>query len=202
MNPHPHWDFFLDPHPHFFDADPQHCRNVILFSHTYCVLPGINCYRANSLKHKSVQSVHGMFLPFIHVLQLKCSLLCVCKWMYVVCILSLFKLRHFRHRFVSWNGIEIFFIFNFIYCIILLISRNKVGVVPNSSFCKLEFYFLLLYYSSSAGCADCEQRVSWADPVGQGGPPPSLVHLPEAEVCLGSRQEDLPTDPVPSGPLA
>jgi hypothetical protein len=28
MNPHPHpdphRDFFLDPHPHFFDADPQH----------------------------------------------------------------------------------------------------------------------------------------------------------------------------------
>jgi hypothetical protein len=24
MNPHPHQDFFLDPHPHFFDADPQH----------------------------------------------------------------------------------------------------------------------------------------------------------------------------------
>ncbi len=23
-DPHPHWDFFLDPHPHFFDADPQH----------------------------------------------------------------------------------------------------------------------------------------------------------------------------------
>jgi hypothetical protein len=27
MNPHPdqQQDFFLDPHPHFFDADPQHC---------------------------------------------------------------------------------------------------------------------------------------------------------------------------------
>jgi hypothetical protein len=24
-DPHPHLDFFLDPHPHFFDADPQHC---------------------------------------------------------------------------------------------------------------------------------------------------------------------------------
>jgi hypothetical protein len=24
-DPHPHQDFFLDPHPHFFDADPQHC---------------------------------------------------------------------------------------------------------------------------------------------------------------------------------
>jgi hypothetical protein len=23
-NPHLHCDFFLDPHPHFFDADPQH----------------------------------------------------------------------------------------------------------------------------------------------------------------------------------
>jgi hypothetical protein len=23
-DPHPHQDFFLDPHPHFFDADPQH----------------------------------------------------------------------------------------------------------------------------------------------------------------------------------
>jgi hypothetical protein len=24
MNPHPHPDFFLDQHPHFFYADPQH----------------------------------------------------------------------------------------------------------------------------------------------------------------------------------
>jgi hypothetical protein len=24
-DPHPHKDFFLDPHQQFFDADPQHC---------------------------------------------------------------------------------------------------------------------------------------------------------------------------------
>jgi hypothetical protein len=25
LDPHPHKDFFLDPHPQFFDVDPQHC---------------------------------------------------------------------------------------------------------------------------------------------------------------------------------
>jgi hypothetical protein len=28
MNPDPHQDFFLDPHPHFFDADRQHWMGV------------------------------------------------------------------------------------------------------------------------------------------------------------------------------
>jgi hypothetical protein len=36
-DPHSHQDFFLDPHPHFFDADPQHCLPVTCFSSSsYC----------------------------------------------------------------------------------------------------------------------------------------------------------------------
>jgi hypothetical protein len=27
-HPHPHKDFVLDLHPHFFDADPQHCQQL------------------------------------------------------------------------------------------------------------------------------------------------------------------------------